>query len=262
MFRKIRIAALLGVLFIVAMNAWLDKVHSRDWERTLRVVIYPINGDLSPSTEKYVNNLTRENFTPLEAFFSTQGQLYDIKLRSLIDVRLAPQIKGLPPALPKNSNILDTMLWSLKLRYWVFSVDDYQGPTPEVRIFVLFFDPETHPRLPHSVGLEKGLIGVVQAYAGRKFMSKNNVVIAHELLHTVGATDKYNPADNLPLFPIGYADPDRQPLYPQSMAEIMGGRIPISETQAVIPKSLVQAMIGPQTALEINWIDPDDNRLD
>ncbi len=93
-------------------------------------------------------------------------------------------------------------------------------------------------------------------------MSKNNVVIAHELLHTVGATDKYSPADNLPLFPIGYADPDRQPLYPQSMAEIMGGRIPVSETQAVIPKSLVQAMIGPQTALEINWIDLDDDRLD
>jgi len=40
------------------------------------------------------------------------------------------------------------------------------------------------------------------------------VVIAHELLHTVGATDKYDPATNESSLPEGYAEPDKIPLFP------------------------------------------------
>ena len=82
--------------------------------------------------------------------------------------------------------------------------------------------------LPHSVGLRKLLLGVAHVFANRRQQPVNNVVIAHELMHTLGATDKYDPANNLPIFPQGFAEPDREPLYPQRFAEIMGGRIPIS----------------------------------
>ena len=82
---------------------------------------------------------------------------------------------------------------------------------------------------------------------------RNNVVIAHELAHTVGATDKYNPANNQPVFPIGYAAPDREPRYPQRDAELMGGRVPRATTEAVMPKSLKQVRVGPATALELRW---------
>jgi len=34
----------------------------------------------------------------------------------------------------------------------------------------------------------------------------------------------------------------------------MGGRIPISETQAEIPKSLKHTLIGEKTAREIGWL--------
>ena len=43
----------------------------------------------------------------------------------------------------------------------------------------------------------------------------NDMVIAHELLHTLGATDKYDPVNNAPRFPDGYGDPQQMPLYPQ-----------------------------------------------
>ncbi|HFD92267.1 MAG TPA: hypothetical protein ENJ22_03165 [Gammaproteobacteria bacterium] len=261
MFRKIRITLLLVVLFAVAMNAWVDRANSRNWERTLRVAVYPVNGDHSQASAHYIGTLEREDFLPVETYFRAQGQVYDIPLKNLVDIRLAPEVAELPPTLPAGASMLDTMLWSLKLRYWAFRVDNYDGPAPEVKVFMLFFDPATHDRLPHSVGLEKGLIGVVQAYAGRRFTARNNVVFTHELLHTVGASDKYNPRDNLPLYPGGYAEPDRHPRLPQSMAEIMGGRIPITETRAVMPKSLAQTLIGPLTALEINWLKPDDGRL-
>jgi len=82
---------------------------------------------------------------------------------------------------------------------------------------------------------------------------QNNVVIAHELLHTLGATDKYDPGSNQPRFPDGYAEPGRQPRLPQEYAEIMAGRTPLSATQSVTPDGLEHARVGPATAAEIRW---------
>jgi hypothetical protein len=73
-------------------------------------------------------------------------------------------------------------------------------------------------------------------------------------MHTLGASDKYS-NHNLPVYPEGYAAPYRQPLYPQSRAEIMGGRIPLSEAQSRMPQSLNEVVIGIFTAEEINWLE-------
>ena len=78
-------------------------------------------------------------------------------------------------------------------------------------------------------------------------------MIAHELLHTLGASDKYDLSNGLPIHPAGYADPDKRPRYPQDRAEIMGGRIPLSPGRAAIPRGLNQTVIGPVTASEIGW---------
>ena len=75
------------------------------------------------------------------------------------------------------------------------------------------------------------------------------------MLHTLGATDKYDLRNNRPMFPEGYADPERQPLYPQRMAEIMGGRIALAENDSAIPRNLSLAVIGRLTASEIRLID-------
>jgi hypothetical protein len=84
--------------------------------------------------------------------------------------------------------------------------------------------------------------------------SGNNMVIAHELLHTLAATDKYQPDTGLPRYPDGYAEPARQPLFPQNQAELMGGRIPLAADRAEIPERLSQVVIGPVTAREIGWV--------
>ena len=85
------------------------------------------------------------------------------------------------------------------------------------------------------------------------------MVLAHELLHTLTATDKYNLDTTLPTFPDGFAEPDKQPLYPQDLAELMGGRIPINENKAEIPHSLSFTVIGNKTAQEIGWLKPVNN---
>ncbi|MEM8984253.1 MAG: hypothetical protein AAGC71_14565, partial [Pseudomonadota bacterium] len=82
------------------------------------------------------------------------------------------------------------------------------------------------------------------------------VILAHEVMHTLGASDKYDPRTNLPVFPHGFAEPERKPLLPQRRAELMGGRIPIDETTATIPRSLQSVVIGPASALEIGLSEP------
>ena len=140
------------------------------------------------------------------------------------------------------------------MRWWVYRSTDTVGLGPLVKMFVLYFDPAQSKRLAHSTGLQKGLIGRVNTFAARDMAKQNNVIIAHEFLHTLGATDKYDPATNQPLYPDGYANPDLKPLLPQRYAEIMAGRTPLSQTEAETPTSLDDALIGSKTAQEINWL--------
>jgi hypothetical protein len=82
---------------------------------------------------------------------------------------------------------------------------------------------------------------------------ENDVVIAHELLHTVGASDKYLPGTDAPRFPDGYGDPNQVPLYPQRYAEIMAGRRMLSADRWQQAASLDEVLVGTATALEIRW---------
>ena len=66
------------------------------------------------------------------------------------------------------------------------------------------------------------------------------------------ATDKYSQT-NQPVHPRGYAEPYRIPLFPQTRAEIMGGRIPLNKHQSKMPESLDQVVVGAFTAAEISW---------
>ena len=94
----------------------------------------------------------------------------------------APPLAELPPALPPRPAALDAVLWSLKLRWWASRQDRIDGPRPAIRLFVLFHDPERTPALPHSIGLDKGQIGVIHAFASPAQKGQNAVVIAHEML--------------------------------------------------------------------------------
>ncbi|MBU1777374.1 MAG: hypothetical protein KJ899_12150, partial [Gammaproteobacteria bacterium] len=161
---------------------------------------------------------------------------------------------SLPPAPPRNGSALDAIAWSLKMRWWAYRNTDTDGPSVQVKMFLVYFDPAETSQVDHSTGLQKGLIGRVNLFASRDMARQNNVVITHEFLHTLGATYKYDPATNQPLYPDGYAVPDQQPLVPQRYAEIMAGRTPVSQTEATIPESLNNVVIGDLTAQEINWL--------
>lgn len=140
------------------------------------------------------------------------------------------------------------------MRFWAWRHGEHPVLRPDVRIYALLYHPSTTLRLDHSVGLQKGLIGVAKLFAVPHMTAENNIIITHELLHTLGATDKYDPASNQPLYPAGYAQPDLSPLYPQEFAEIMGGRIPVADNDSIAPQTLESVLVGPETAREIGWL--------
>jgi hypothetical protein len=252
--KAIRIGLLLLVLGAVALHQWLDRVKTQSWRETLWVGIYPLNGDGTATAEQYIDSLSVKDFAPVESFFTREAHRYDVSLDEPVHIELYPQGDTLPPALPADAGPLGVAWWSLKLRWFAWRTAEVPGRVPvRIRLFVLYHDPATLPTVPDSHGLQKGLVGVVHAFAVHEMAGTNNIVIAHELLHTLGATDEYDLASGAPLYPSGYADPDREPRYPQAEAEIMAGRRALSAQQFEMPPSLASVVVGPKTAREIRW---------
>jgi len=252
MFKAIRISILLFILLFVAVNAWLTQSRSTDWNNSLWVKIYPINADGSEASERYIATLETAHFAEIESFVAREALRYGKTISRPLRVELGVPISEQPPALARDPGRLDVMLWSIKMRWWASDVTDAQDSIePDVRMFVRYHRPDGLLVLENSVGLQKGMVGIVNAYADRRQRGSNHVIIAHEFLHTLGATDKYEPGNGQPIVPDGLADPEQKPLYPQQNAEIMGGRIALAENDAVMPQSLKYAVIGALTASEI-----------
>lgn len=254
MFKAIRIIILLFILAGVAQGAWLSRTQSVEWKHVLPINVYLINGDGSANSATYLRGLTSADFKTIETFMRDEAARHGRSSHASIEIRMGGKIDALPPTPPRNGSALDAIVWSLKMRWWAYRNSNTTGPGPQVKMFLLYFDPAQNGQLAHSTGLQKGLIGRVNLFASSDMAKQNNVVIVHEFLHTLGATDKYDLATNQPIYPDGYADPDLKPLLPQRFAEIMAGRTPLSRTEAEIPPSLEDTIIGNKTAQEINWM--------
>jgi hypothetical protein len=254
MWKAIRIAILLLVLIWAAGHTWLDRVMSTRWTETLWVGVFPVNADGSATAQRYIDGLSDKEFDDIESFFEREAHRYGKEASLPVHVALYPQSKQTPPRLAPGAGLLATVSWSLKLRWFGWRAADVRGRAPpRIRMFVLYHDPATLHSVPDSHGLQKGLIGVVHVFAEPSMAGSNSIVIAHELLHTLGATDKYEPGTGTPIFPIGFADPGLKPLYPQPRAEIMAGRRAVSIQDTEMPSSLRDVVVGPATATEIRW---------
>jgi hypothetical protein len=252
-FRRLRILLLLGVLAAAAGLTWLEQTLVRAWRTPLEVAVVPINGDGSPAAAETIRALQASDFDDINAFLERESARYGVKLSPAMQVSLLPALDEMPPVPPRDGSVLKTVFWSMQLRWWVYQQSGALLPQlGTVKLFVLYHAPQDGVALEHSLGLQKGLIGVVHAFADPRQTRQNNIVIAHELLHTLGATDKYG-AGGRPMYPEGVAAPALPPDAPQHAAEIMAGRYVNAGGRVVMPASLEQCVIGAKTAHEINF---------
>jgi hypothetical protein len=250
----VRLVLLLAVLVFVALGAWLDQRRSTDWDGTLRVTVYPVAGDASAAAAPCAAATDASAFDDAADFLWQQAQAYGVSLDEPVRFRVSHAAQEPPPALPAHPGRLSVALWSLRLRYWAWRVAASDPlPNPDVQVFALYHANDGEHAAPDSAGLQKGLVAVAHLFCGPDAVAGNAMVVTHELLHTLGATDKYDRATGQPLVPQGLGDPEQSPRYPQLSGEIMAGRIATSAQDATIPGSLVQMIVGPATAREIGW---------
>lgn len=248
----LRVSILLGILLVVGFTSAHQRVYSRNWNQTLNVTVFPINGDGHLATDGYIRSLSNKSFAAIDRWGVREAKRHDLDLTTPFQVSLGQQIKVPPPQFPDKAHAIDTLIWGLRFRYWAWKqTPDDNGSLTRVRMFVMYQSGDEAP-LQHSLGMQKGLMGLVYAYSLPEQTAQNNIVIAHELLHTVGASDKYT-ATGDPAFPQGFANTQRKPLYPQRSAEIMAGRIPTSDFSSYMAESLRSVIINDFSAHEINW---------
>ncbi len=254
-FKNFRIFLLVIILAAVALYSKDQRMVTQGWYKPLNVVIFPINANGSDEVDSYIENLSDKDFTPIDTFIQRESKRYDIVTSTPTNTTLGDKALNLPPKPPGPSAIpIKIAFWSLQLRWWAMqNTPDGRSNKHRVRVYVIYHEVQHNMALEHSLGLQKGLLGVVHAFASKKQTKQNNIVIAHELLHTVGATDKYDSIGN-PVVPDGLAEPDRSPLYPQRRAEIMAGSVASSATNSKMAKSLKRCVLGKKTAFEIGWM--------
>ncbi len=258
-FKNLRILILIFILGAVLLYTQDQKLVTQGWYQTLEVVIFPINAcanaDASNSVDHYIDSLSTKDFVEIDKFIQRQSEQYDVVSSTPTMTRLGKKVSTLPPKPPRtDANPLKIAFWSMKLRWWAMqNTPDDASNKHRVRVFVLYHDEKSNQKLEHSLGIQKGLLGIVHAYASSDQAKQNNIVIAHELLHTVGASDKYDAYGN-PQLPDGLGEPNLSPLYPQKRAEIMAGTVASSETTSKMAHSLKSCVIGEKTAQEIGWL--------
>lgn len=251
MWKKIRVLCLLAVLLIVAVNAYKDK--NQDWTKPIFVLLHPINADGLASTQRYIQTLSGQDLVGAQQYLQAASEQYRGQ-KVYFYFNFGRELKVIPPKVPDQAGIVDAVIWSLKFRYYAWQQTHKSDGPASLTLYLNYYDPKKTRELKHSTALQNGRIGSVNLFAAIKQSEQNKVVLVHELLHAFGATDKYDLATGQPIFPVGYAFPNQQPLFPQAKAELMAGHIPVSQSKSKMPDGLGQTLINVQTAQEIGWI--------
>jgi hypothetical protein len=252
--KRLRIAVLLYVLLFVAAAQFFTARNMTDWDAPLWVDIHAVAGDDDVATRRYISGLSATEFADVEAFFAREAERYGVRLEQPFKLRVIGEHTDELPQLDAHAGPLGILWWSLRMR-WLAARLRWQadGPSGDIIVFAVFHEPSAGVALDRSTALDKGLVAVANLFADREARATNQIVLAHELLHTLRATDKYSRGSNAPSYPDGYAAPEARPLLPQKKAELMAGRIPLDEHRAEMPSNLREVVIGATTAREIGW---------
>ncbi|MEQ8275889.1 MAG: hypothetical protein RMA76_31400 [Deltaproteobacteria bacterium] len=244
-FRTVRITVLFVIFALVALSTYAQRQAIRSWQRPVRVVIVPLAYDQDAETIAYAKSVPETTYAPVVAFLQAEAERYGVTTSPIVTVEVDRTVSERPPLPPDEPSIIDAIVFSLRLRWYAMGLDT----DADIRLFVLYHAPSDGKSVPHSIGLERGHVGIVHAFAGADLEPHNAVVLTHELLHTAGATDKYDER-GAPIFPEGYADPSARV---QVRAELMAISVPTPRGPR-LAQNLQECTVGAVTAAEIGWV--------
>jgi hypothetical protein len=202
-----------------------------------------------------VEQTWRRTMPRLESWFTTEWERYrkpaDVPMVTLTVDGVA-QVERLPEP-PGDSQGSDRAFDALAFNK---ALDDIEARIPkhpprDVTVFVLL-----HPAV--GIGQVEGVAeaggrrGLVDATLAPGEIVLETMAVAHEVLHCLGATDKYDENGHA-RGPEALVDPRKVPLFPQDEAEVMVGERPVSPVEGAPVHSLNEVGIGPKTAEEIRW---------
>ena len=259
-FFYVRVAVLLTILFVVVLWAVHD-VRSRrarnDWDHTLDVAITLVRVE---QVDGAAIDALRAQLPLLEDRLAAELHRYRPDAPRPFRFHLAGPVDGLsPPAAPPSDSPVDLAGYSLDLWRYLGHIDERSGLESRLydsRIYLALRKPRLALRtLVEGRSEQGGRVGVVEMELddGAEAAHLPLIVVAHELLHTLGAADKYDAAGRTRI-PLGLAEPERVPLYPQRFAEIMARNRPVSATAEKVPDSFAEIAVGSATAREIGWL--------
>jgi hypothetical protein len=257
-FFRIRVTILLSLLagvLLWAGNDWWRRHERRAWKRPLRVALVLVEREPVPLATLQVLaartfELERRLRSELERYGHTGMAPFSFIVKGPLSVSTDP-----PRA--TADDLVGLARHSYALWQWTRDLDERGGVEwrgYDARIYlVLRPSREAQPRVVEGESEQGGKVGVARADIDVGMLDFALFVSAHELFHTLGASDKYDDAGSA-RFPAGFAAPAQQPLYPQPGAELMARNVPLSPTSERPPDALSELFVGEDTAREVGWM--------
>jgi len=267
--RRQRLMLLLFLTFLTLIAA--SRFRQRiDWygDAPIRVLLLEL---MLPGTET-TNRLMAFNGTPVqepaevtvkcvEEFFPREFARYNEGEAAHVELHVSGpyQVEIDPPDVYDADASAATLMWrSLQYhRYFKklaagLGVDfrDY-----DARLVAVFVAGDQDEQIEAGSMASRGRrFGVVFLNLYHMDYTYSALTLLHEIGHTFGASDKYDYDTFLAVWPEGYAEPERSPVFPQQYAELMAGDIPIAPQDEVEIASLDQVRLGVDSAHELGWV--------
>jgi hypothetical protein len=260
--KRARVAFLLVVLAVSAAWAY-GRVSARrartTWDRPVDVLVFAI-GEAEPGT---IDALAA-TLDALAARLAEDRARYGSGPEPFRFTVVGPiLVERLPPADPPGTALLARARHALELWRAGRAVEEaalaLDPALPldafDVQVHLLLVSGEAVGAFAEGIGELGGEVAVVRAgIDGGALLAATAVV--HETLHTLGATDKYDPRGHA-IPPAGLYEPERSPALPQLRAEIMVGELALGTGRGRLPDGVEELGVGPVTAAEIGWVPAD-----
>ena len=169
MWRTLRIAILLVVLAIVAGGAWLDRQRTTSWEHTVWVGAFPVNADGSAAAADYISRPRRRAAATGRRFHRARSAPLRRRARCADRDQALSAVGGAAAATRRRCRAVRPhrvgRCGCATTARRPSTASSARGRRS--RCSCCTTTRRASPVLPHSLGLQRGLMGVVHLFATR-----------------------------------------------------------------------------------------------